>query len=159
MNNTLKKQGKFVIFILRNSRYALPLDSVQKVIHAVQITSLPKAPDIVSGIINVRGTIIPVYNVRKRFGLPEKALALNDQIIIAETSARTVCFPVDNVEGILDSSQLNIIMPGEILPEMEYVKGVIKLNNGIVFIHDLDQFLSLQEESALKEALDKKDEK
>lgn len=151
-------KGKFIVFVLRNGRYALSLGSVQKIIHTVKITPLPKAPDIVLGIINVGGNVIPVYNVRKRFGLPARELGTNDRIVIALTSTRTVCFPADDVEGVLDASELKIILPDKILPEMEYVEGVIKLENGLVFIHDLDKFLSSKEESALKEALDGRDE-
>ena len=140
-------------FVLDRQRYALDLSSVEKVVRAVEVTPLPKAPDIVCGVINIQGRVVPVFNIRKRFGLPEREIALSDHIIIASTSRRTVSLVVDQVEGTMDQSGRERILPGKILPAMEYLEGVVKLEDGMVFIHDLDRFLSLEEEKALDDAI------
>ncbi len=86
---------RLVPFLLDDQRYALHLDVVERVIPAVEITPLPKAPEIVLGLINIRGKIIPVLNIRRRFRLPDRETELTDHFIIANTSKRTVALPAD----------------------------------------------------------------
>ena len=142
-----------VAFALDESRYALHLFRVKRIVRVVAITPLPKAPEIVHGVINVQGQVIPVFNTRKRFRLPEREIDLSDQMIIATTSSRTVALVVDAVSGVVDHSEGEVIEPEDILPRMEYVEGVVKLEDGLVLIHDLDKFLSLDEEKELTDAL------
>ncbi len=144
---------EFVVFVLEDQRYALPLTSVEKVIRSVEIIPLPKAPDIVSGMINAEGRLLPVFNLRKRFRLPEKEIGPEDHMIVARASSRTVSFWADQVEGVIEWPAGRIVPPGGIHPEVGYVEGVIKLENGIVFIHNLDRFLSLEEKTELDTAL------
>jgi purine-binding chemotaxis protein CheW len=144
---------KLVVFTLDDQRYALHLSAVERIVRAVEVTPLPKAPEIVIGVINVQGRIIPVFNMRKRFRLPEHEIELSDQFIIAHTAKRTVALVADGVKDIIDRSDQEIISAEEIVPGLEYVKGVVKLEDGLVLIHDLDTFLSLKEEIALDKAL------
>lgn len=142
-----------VVFILDDQRYGLALSAVERVVRVVDVTPLPKAPDIVSGVINVQGRIIPVVNVRRRFRLAEREAALSDQFIIARTSRRPVALVVDSVTGVLECPEGETIPPDAIVPGLEYVAGVVKLSDGMVLIHDLDRFLSLDEERVLHEAM------
>lgn len=152
MNNT----DCFVLFVLDEQHYALHLSAVTRIVHAVEITRLPKAPDIVCGVVNVQGQIIPVVDIRRRFRLPQREIRLSDHLIIASTSRRPVALLVDAVEGVTEYPEQETISPEEISPGMEYVKGVIKLRGDLILIHDLDKFLSLDEEKKLEDALKKK---
>ncbi|MBI2986297.1 MAG: purine-binding chemotaxis protein CheW [Deltaproteobacteria bacterium] len=143
-----------VLFTLDDQRYALHLSAVERAVCAVDVTPLPRAPEIVLGVINVQGRIVPVVNMRKRFRLPERDLKLSDQIVIARTSRRTVALVVDAVTGVTELSEREIVSPGKIVPGTQYVEGVVKLEDGLVLIHDLNQFLSLDEEKALDVSLD-----
>lgn len=145
--------NRLVTMRLDAGRYALPLVQVQRVIHAIAITPLPKAPQIITGIINMQGQVIPVVDMRRRFSLPERDIALDDHMVIARTSRRDVVLVVDAVEEVIGLPADAIIAGEMILPELEYVDGVIKLEDGLVLIHDLDRLLSLDEETALVEAL------
>ncbi len=142
-----------VVFTLDEQRYALPLSVVERVVHAVEVTPLPKAPEIVLGVVNVRGRVIPVVNVRKRFRLPEREIELSDQFIIARAAKRPVALVVDTVAGIHEHLEREVIKAEDVLPAMEYVDGVAKLEDGLVLVHDLDKFLSLEEEEALDDSL------
>ncbi len=144
---------KLVVFELEQQRYALHLPEVKKVIPAVEVTPLPKAPEAVLGIINMHGQIIPVFNIRNRFRLPAREVALKDQLIIARTARYTVALLVDAVTDIIEHTPQEITDAAAILPAAEYVEGVVKLENGMVLIHDLDTFLSLDEEKILNDAL------
>ena len=114
---------------------------------------MPKAPQIVVGVINVHGIVIPVFNIRKRFNLPDREIELSDQLIIANSKNRKVALLVDSSPGIEELPADAIISSDKILPSMEYLQGVIKLEDEILFIHNLDEFLSLQEDRLLDEAL------
>jgi purine-binding chemotaxis protein CheW len=145
---------RLVSFNLDDQKYALFLSAVLRIIRVVEITSLPKAPEIVSGIINMHGLIIPVFDIRKRFRLPQREIQLDHQLIVGTTSKRTVALIVDSVNDVIDISEEKIIAGEKILPEMEYVEGVVKTEDGMILIHDLERFLSLQEEKALHEAME-----
>ncbi len=149
----MKTSGFMVGLTLDGQRYALPLAQVERVIRAVEIIPLPKAPEIIAGVINVRGQVIPVVNIRIRFRLSDREILLSDQFIIAHTSRRPVALAVDGTDGVIELPEHRVVRAEKILPGMEYVEGVAKLDDGMILIHDLDKFLSLQEEKTLERAL------
>jgi Chemotaxis signal transduction protein len=142
-----------IAFTLDDQRYALHLSAVEKVVHAVEITSLPKAPDIVVGVINVQGRIIAVVDIRKRFGLPQREIVLSDQLIIARASKRPVAMIVNAVQGVIEYSEEMLIPANEIVHGIQYIDGIVKLRDGMVLIHDLEKFLSLKEKRSLDRAM------
>lgn len=149
----MNSSPELVVFTLDEQRYALRLAAVERVVQAVEITPLPKAPEIVLGMINAQGRIVPVVNVRKRFQLPEREVELSDQFIIARTSRRTAALVVDAVNDVVPCTEAQVVASEKILPGLEHVEGVLKLPDGMILLHDLDRFLSLDEEQALEEAL------
>ena len=84
MTGTRLDMSQCVVFTLDERFYAIRLSAVSRVVRAVEITPLPKAPPIVIGVINLGGRIIPVVNIRRRFRLPERELELTDQLIVAQ---------------------------------------------------------------------------
>ncbi len=144
---------QYVIFTLDDQRYTLPLPEVERVVPAVYITPLPKAPDIVLGIITVQGRVIPVVNLRRRFRHPDRPIEPDDQFIIAQTQYRTVALSVDAVNGVVMIPRQETIPHSDILPNLEYVAGVVKLADETLLIHDLEDCLSLEEEQVLDLAL------
>lgn len=144
--------GGLIVFSLDDRWYGLPIARVERVVRTVKITLLPKAPDTVLGLIDVAGRIVPVYDMRGRFRLPARPIALSDHILIARTARRNVAIVVDAVAGIVDGFER--IAASEVLPDLEYLDGVAKLADGMVLIHDLDTFLSLAEEADLDRALE-----
>ena len=147
------KQKSLVVFFLDDRRYGLRLDAVERVLPALDVTPLPKAPEIVLGLINLKGKIIPVLDVRRRFRLPQREIGLQDHFIIARTSRRTVAIPVDSASGAMGISDREITETTDITPGLEHVEGVVKLRDGMLLIHDVERFLSLEEERTLAEAL------
>jgi purine-binding chemotaxis protein CheW len=149
--------NQLVVFTLDNCHYAVQLSVVERAVRSVEITPLPKAPEIVIGVINLQGRIVPVLNIRKRFRLPERVMSLSDQLLIANAKRRTVALVVDEVCGTVEHPAQEAIESRGIVPGLEYVTGVIKLADGMLFIHNLDEFLSLDEEESLKAALTTED--
>ena len=150
----MKKSDFLVIFTLDDQHYALSLPTVGRVVRIVAITPLPNAPDIILGVVNFQGQVISVINVRRRFCLPEREIAISDQLLVAHTARRPVALVADAVLDVIACPAQNLIAAAQIVPGMEYVEGVIKLEDGLTLIHDLDKFLSLEEEHLLDRALE-----
>jgi purine-binding chemotaxis protein CheW len=142
-----------VIFELDERRYGLRLSTVERILPAVDVTPLPRTPPFVWGVIDVQGQIVPVMSLRRRFGLPERTIAVSDQFVLARTRQRTVALVVDATHGVVERPAAEFIEADKILPDLEPVAGVIHLDDGMVLIHNLDQFLSLDEERALAKAM------
>jgi purine-binding chemotaxis protein CheW len=156
MNENQRSPRDFiVVFTLDEPRYALYLSAVERVVRAVEITPLPKAPEIVSGVINAQGRVLPVLDIRKRFRLPAREMKPDDRFIIARTSRRHVALAVDSVVGVHELTERELVNAKQALPFAQYLKGVAKVEDNLVLIHDLDQFLSLDEEGVLVTALAK----
>lgn len=144
-----------LVFTLDDQRYALHVASADRVFPVVEITPLPDAPEIVIGIVNIRGKVIPVVNIRKRFLLPEKETSLSDKLIITNTHRRAVGIIVDDVCDVIEYPESNIISSNNILSGINYIDGVAKLKDEMILIHDIDTFLSLLEENKLDDAVNK----
>jgi len=144
---------QLLAFGMAQQRYALPLAAVERVVRAVEITPLPKAPPMVLGIVNIGGHIVPVFNVRSRFRLPERDMDLRDHLVLGRTAHRMVALVVDEVSAVMERAESEVITAQEILPGLEYVQGVARLEDGMILIHDLDKFLSSEEEVILDRAL------
>ena len=151
----LAAAAKWVVFSLDAGRYALPLATVERIVRAVAVTHLPCAPSLVLGAIDVQGRVLPVFNVRRRFGLPERDIDPADQFVIARSASRTVVLVVDAAQGVLQSPLSDTTSAASIATGLEHIRGVIRLADGLVLIQDLDLFLSAAQSRALDEALER----
>lgn len=153
--NDLKQPGgdHIVLFTLDEPRYALYLSAVERIVRAVEVTPLPKAPEIVLGVINWQGRIIPVVDIRRRFRLPARETGPDDRFIIARAAQRQVALAADSVAGIRELTDQERVSAGQAVPFAENLKGVAKIDGDLILIYDLDRFLSLDEEQKLHAAL------
>lgn len=142
-----------VLLAVDELNLALNLEAVERVIRAVEIAPLPDAPRGVLGVINLQGRIVPVFDLRARFGLPARYVRADDHLVIARLRSRAVALLVDTVGEVVPAGQVQLIQSSEILPEMESISGVMKLEGGLVFVHDLEKFLSIEDYEALQLAL------
>jgi len=125
------------------------------VIPAAALTQIPQAPEIVLGILDLQGHVIPVINLRKRFCLPEKAIGCDDQFVIARTGRLTMALPVDGTEGVIEQGREALLPPEGIVAGTRYLAGVTRTADGLVLIHDLDTLLFPSEEQQISAALEK----
>lgn len=145
---------RLVVFGIEGRRYALGLGEVERVLPMVAVSPLPKAPTVALGVINLHGQVVPVLNIRSRFGLPPRHYGLSGHLLVARTHRRILALPVDEVFGVKEVDGWTVTPPGAILPGLGYVVGIVTLSDGLLFIHDLDAFLSLDEEQQLSGALE-----
>lgn len=145
---------RLVVFLLDGQRYALPLSCVTRIVGAAQVMPIPNAPAIVFGAINLQGSVIPVLDVRQRFQLPQREIGVADQFLIAQTRWRSVALVVDETQGLVELDASDVVSSNLITPGLEQFQGVLKLDDGLVLIHDLEKFLSLDEARTLDDAME-----
>jgi purine-binding chemotaxis protein CheW len=140
-----------LVFSIERVRYALRLDAVDRVLPMVALTPLVSAPEVVAGALSLHGEPLPVLDIRRRFGLPlHRYEQLSARLIIASTRRRRVAIPADEVLGV---AQVEIMASERLAPGLPYVEGVAALEDGLLFVHDLGTFLSLDEEAQLDAGL------
>ncbi len=142
-----------VVFLLDEQRHAVPMEAVERVTRAVLITPLARAPRIVSGVIDVHGTIVPVLDLRARLGLRDKRVELSDCLVIARAGARTVALVADSVIGAEQVHEADLEAGESVTSWLPGASGLARTPDGMVVIQDLDRFFSLDEELALDDAL------
>jgi purine-binding chemotaxis protein CheW len=146
--------NQYLVFTLDDQSYALHLPSVDSVARMAQITPLPNAPRVVLGLVNIHGRIVPVIDFRQRFNLPKREIVLDDRLIFAHARLRRLALVADAVTEVIECPEQSLALTDHILPGVKYLEGILKFKDGLVLIHDLDKFLSLEEEKALDIALD-----
>ncbi|WP_051330014.1 chemotaxis protein CheW [Niveispirillum irakense] len=146
-------QVALLLFQLDGRAYALRLDRVERVTASVAVTPLPAAPPVVMGVIDVAGQIVPMFDLRQRFGLPSRQPRLDDALVIVQASSRLVALLVDHVDGTIHRDPEDLRPTDGIVPGTRYFDAVMSLPDGPVFIHDIDRFLSMEEERELDVAM------
>ncbi len=136
---------QLVVFSIEKQQFALRLSVVKKIIRAVEIIPLPNSPEIILGTINIHGKLTPVISVRKRLGLKEKEINLNDHLIIASISEKDIALLVDNVRGVIALPEQKLALTEKIITNIKHPKGTVKLTDGTIFICNLEEFISLKE--------------
>jgi purine-binding chemotaxis protein CheW len=141
-----------VVFLLDDAEYSLLASAVQEIIHAVAVHALPEAPSIVQGVLNLRGEIVPLLNIRSRLGFPSKPIHPHDHYLIAKTVGRTVALHVDRVRNVLSVERTAIRPPDPILAS-RHVSGIAMLDSGLIIVQNIDRFLALHELEQIDAAL------
>ena len=149
-----KGDTHLTVFSMDGQRYALPLSRVRRVHRVVAVTPLPSAPALVMGVVDLSGEVLPVIDLRARFGHPARSLRLADQLLVAFTGRRTVALWVDDTLGVVEASPEMLQPARDILPHLDLVQGAVRLDDGLVLIHDLGRLLSLDDEAALDQAFE-----
>lgn len=152
-----KLQGKYLTFKLADEEYGLEILKVQEIIQMQTVTRVPRTPEYVRGVINLRGKVIPVIELRKKFGFPsfedtEKTCIIVVQIAASEENYVVMGIIIDEVREVLDIKAENI----EETPSFgssintDFILGMGKMNGNVKILLDIDKVLSVQELSDLQ---------
>ena len=146
--------SQVVTFQLSNEHYGINIQNVQEIILIGQITSIPEVPSFVEGLINLRGKVIPVIDLRRRFGLTAGDYGENTRIIVTNTSQRTIGLVVDEVHEVLrlDGDQIEPLPEGLTNVDAAYITGVVKLENRILILLDVEVVISDETQARLVQA-------
>ena len=151
------EQLQFVTFEVEDEEFAIDILTVQEIIRMMQITRVPQSPPSVEGVINLRGQITPIVDLRKRFDLAAREHNNESRIVVVEVKGRVLGFIVDRVNEVLrvDSS---IVQPAPELAssvESDYVRGVGKLDDRILILLDLERLFAERDLDDVDQCLDR----
>ncbi|NWJ50494.1 MAG: chemotaxis protein CheW [Bacteroidetes bacterium] len=133
-----------VIFLLNKQRFAIPLNMVEQIIRAVEVTSVPNAPQTICGVINYHGSVIPVYDFHQRIGISGVITKPDNRFVITSMSNFKVALRVDDIEGIEQLSSDNLVVSESIQNGLD-IYGVIKTVDRLVIVYNLEAFLNSDE--------------
>ncbi len=142
---------QLVTFSTGDEEFGVDILRVQEIIRTMAITKVPKAPEFVEGVINLRGKVIPIIDLRRRFGLQPKTHDKHTRIIVIEINTMIVGFVVDSVSEVLRIPASTVEPPPPVVAglESEYISGVGKLEDRLLILLDLDRLLSRADIEAL----------
>lgn len=141
------------MFSLAAGRYGISVSHVREIVRAVALAPLPGAPDVIEGIVNLRGRLVPVLDTRRRFGRALRPTELSDFLIIADAGARDVALHVDQVLGVHEIGEEQVVPAGQLVQRSAFIGGLATLADGTLLIHDPAAFLLESESAALEAAL------
>lgn len=142
---------QLVTFSIAQEEFGVEILKVQEIIRTLEITRVPRAPEFVEGVINLRGKVIPIIDLRRRFGMESKVHDKDTRIIVIEINKMIVGFVVDAVSEVLRIPASTIELPPSIVSgvDSEYISGVGKLDDRLLIMIDLDKLLSPEEHGCL----------
>lgn len=141
-----------VVFDVFNEAYAVNIARVHEIIRLQQITVIPGAPACVEGVINLRGKVIPVLDLRKRFSLHVSEHTRASRIVVVEINGQTLGLIVDGVSEVLRVAPDRIEPPSPLVTGIDsrYLRGIAKLDDRLIVLLDLDQVLSPVEQQQIE---------
>lgn len=151
---TQKVFQKFVMFGLGRERHAVPVLKVKEIISSGRVFPIPRMPPFIEGILSLRGEIIPIVDLRKRFELPEVPKTEESRIVVLEMGSFYVGISVDQVFEVIKIEEGKIEPPPPLVGGLraDFLEGVCELESHLVTILNLEQIFSLSERSLLAEA-------
>jgi len=142
---------QLVSFKIGDEEFGVDILKVQEINRMMQITKVPNSPNFVDGVVNLRGRIIPVIDLRTRLGMPRIEHGKETRIVVVELSGTTVGFIVDEVSEVLRIPKNITEAPPEMVAglDSEYITAVGKLEDRLLILLDLEKVLSIEQKSEL----------
>ncbi len=148
--DTLKQ---LVTFTISEETYGLEILKVQEIVRLPQVTKLPKAPAFVKGVIDLRGSVIPILDLREKFGIDTIAYSEKTRVIILETSGKKIGIIVDTVSKVIQVEEKDIAPPPNAITgdDNQFISGVIRLEDKLIILLDIGNMFSEETISQLHE--------
>ena len=150
MNSEIK-EIQVACFRLKDDLYAVDIMRIREIIRPQKLTPLPHSPSFIDGIINLRGAVIPVVDLRKRFDMTARDLTASTRLLIVQLSAQTLGLVVDDVTEVI-TVPVNDIKPPPAVSDgaiVNHLLGVCLSGDNMVMLLDIDRLLTINEVSAL----------
>ena len=152
------REGKYLTFTLANEEYGIGILKIKEIIGMMPITTVPRTPEFVKGVINLRGKVIPVVDLRLRFGMEAIDYTERTCIIVVEVEAQSgtvmIGIVVDSVSEVLNIKGDDIENTPTFGTKLntDYIQGMAKMDGSVKILLDIDQILSAQEVTLLEQA-------
>jgi len=143
----MAEEKKIIVFALGHEEYGVEVEKVKTIERMQQMTRVPKTPPFIKGVINLRGVVIPIIDLRARFGLPEKEATENSRMIIVATGNIEVGMIVDSANDVIDLDDSLVESPPEIVGGIraKYLDGIAKIGERLLVLLNLEQVLNKEE--------------
>ncbi len=140
-------EGKFLTFVLSSEEYGIEILKVREIIGLMDITSVPQTPDYMKGVINLRGKVIPVIDLRMKFSMQEEAHTQETCVIVVEVNSTSIGIIVDSVSEVSDIAGEEIENAPKFGQDIDtsFIMGLGKVKDKIVILLDIDSVLSSDE--------------
>lgn len=150
-SNNENQELQLVSFHVGEEEFGIDILRVKEIIRVLQITKVPNSPDYVEGVINLRGRVIPIIDLRVRLAVTKTDLNTSSRIIVLEIGDKTVGFIVDSVSEVLRISKSLIEPPPSIVSNIntDYITAIVKLDDKLLILLDMEKVLTTEEKNGL----------
>lgn len=144
---TIEREEQLVAFHLADEVYAIDIAAIHEIIRLQEITQVPRTQDDIEGIINLRGKIVPIVNLRRRLGLSDVERTPKTRVIVVDINECTIGLEVDSVIGVLRLPEACIEKPTQMVGavDADYVRGVGKSNDALVILLNIQHMLHFED--------------
>ena len=145
------EERQLVVFDLATEAYGVDINTVREIIRMQEITAVPRAPDFVEGVINIRGKITPVIDLRKRFGLEVTEQTQPSRIVVVDIRGQDIGMVVDAVTEVLRIPADSVEPCSSVVTtdQSDYLMGIAKLDPRLIILLDLEKVLTVQDQTSL----------
>lgn len=150
-NEATSTEQQLVSFDLATESYGVDIGAVREIIRLQEITNVPRTPEFVEGVINLRGKVIPVVDLRKRFGLPVGDQSAENRIVVVDIGGQDIGVIVDAVNEVLRIFSDSVEPPSSVITtaDSDYLMGIAKVDDKLLILLDLESVLSAEERAVL----------
>lgn len=147
-----QEDRQVVVFDLAGEAYGVDINAVREIIRMRLVTAVPRTPEFVEGVINIRGKVIPVVDLRRRFGLPIEDESTENRIVVVDIAGQDLGMIVDAVKEVMRIPISAVEPPSAIITtqDSEFLRGIAKLEDRMVILLDLDRILSGTEKESIR---------
>ena len=153
--DTAHAEEQLVVFDLASEVYGVNIGAVREIIRIMDITRVPKTPEFVEGIINLRGKVIPVVDLRRRFSLPVSEENKENRIVVVDIGGQDIGVVVDAVTEVLRISSDLVEPPSSVITTADsaFLLGIAKLDDRLIILLDLERVLTDHERAELSDVV------
>ncbi len=158
-NNGVAGERQLVVFDLNDEAYGVDISAVREIIRMQEITRVPRAPEFIEGVINLRGKVIPVVDLRKRFSMPKIERADEHRIVVVDVDGQDIGMVVDAVTEVSRIPSSSIESPSSVITtdDSEYLTGIVKTDDKLIILLDIAKVITDSEATALTEVKESPD--
>lgn len=155
-NQNVGTERQLVVFDLNEEAYGVDIGAVREIIRMQEITKVPRTPEFIEGVINLRGKVIPVIDLRARFSMPSTEQTDEHRIVVVDVEGQDIGMVVDSVTEVSRVPQSSIEPPSAVITtdDSGYLTGIVKTDEKLIILLDIAKVISADEFGEVEELAD-----
>lgn len=152
-NEEIVHRNRYLSFFVKDEQYGIEISHINEIIAMMKVTHVPRTPDFVEGVINLRGSIIPIVDIRGKFGIEKKEHDMNTAIIINEVAGVNIGFVVDRVEDVLTLDDRELSEPPKFGSNIDtsFIEHIAEVDKNVILILDMEKIFEDDELTQISE--------